>query len=313
MVNLHISTANDGSRVPGGIMKLRFLAGALLGFGLVACGSNQSPTVEAISNFEATTLVEQNPLDLIPSNAHPSKIIGPNTLLPVKVDGSNVDSNLRAYLNAFGIISLGGKGVCSGTHIGNGLVLSAGHCFFGEEPGNLSAKNKECSTTKVYWGYRGSPKTGNAKPAVSLVSQCKKLIYAERSADRDFAIFQVDQAPNVAVPLATGTSKTPAGTKLTIFGYPQGRPLEWSQYCPLSRTTVQGLNMTSMFTYACDTEPGNSGSTVLGVTSSGGVKVVGIHDGAAPTGMDFNYATSISDIRQTLQKKGLNLDQAIVN
>ncbi|MBC7395938.1 MAG: trypsin-like peptidase domain-containing protein [Bdellovibrionales bacterium] len=293
-------------------MKVKLVVLAVLSFTVMACGSQQSPTVEALSNSEEASLVEQAPLNLGPVDAHPSKIIGSSSLLSVKVDGSNVDANLRPYLNAFGIISIEGKGICSGTHIGNGLVITAGHCFFDEKPGNMTSTNAACPNIKVYWGYRGSPANGNPKPVVSAKSQCTKLIYAERSNEKDFAIFKVDQAPNVSIPISTDTQKTPTGTKLTVFGYPQGRPLEWSQYCPLSGTAGSSFGFTgsATFIYQCDTEPGNSGSSVLAVTSTGVVKVIGVHDGAAPSGVDYNYATYMIDVRSTLAKKGFNLDRA---
>lgn len=262
---------------------------ALLGLVLTvsACGRNASPTVEAIS------AVKQAPVYY---SGVQSKIIGDSSLVKVKVDGSNVDSNLRPYLNAFGIISLG-NGICSGTHIGNGYVLTAGHCILPEGQTGVLA-DKDCSNIKVYWGYRGSPDTGNAKPVVALASQCTHVVYAERTNVRDFAIFKVDKAPSVSLPISRSGIHPAAGTKLTIFGYPQGRPLEWSQYCPL----VNIDSLPSQFAYQCDTEPGNSGSSVLAVNSSGTPMVVGIHDAGLPTD-DYNIATQFSDAVAAVKAK----------
>lgn len=245
----------------------------------------------------------------------PSKIIGLNTMVAIKADGSNIDSNLRPSLDAFGIISIGSAGACSGTHIGNGYVLTAGHCFFDETfIGTRILQNRTCENIKVFWGYRGSPATGNPKPLVSLQSQCAKLIYAEQTQQRDFAIFRVDQAPKVAVGISTENRRTQSGTKLTMVGYPQGRPLEWSQYCPLQSVSSAGLSAIkgqSTFVYTCDTEPGNSGSAVLAIRSNGQPMVVGVHDGAAPMGIDFNYATYLYDIRSVLKSKGFDLVRAV--
>ena len=258
-------------------------------FVLGACGKTQeyslSMSPELAKNSANNSIVAQQ-----------SKIIGENNLIKVKRDGSNVDSNLRPYLDAFGIISLG-EGVCSGTHIGNGYVMTAGHCILPEgQEGALV--NQGCSQIKVYWSYRGSPETGSPKPGVSLVSQCTQMIYAERTKQKDFAIFKVDQAPSVSIPLAQ--SKVASGTKITIFGYPQGRPLEWSQYCSVSG--ISGYN--SMFGHLCDTEPGNSGSTILAISSSGSPYVIGIHDAGAS---DFNVGTYLFDAIATLKSKA-NLD-----
>jgi V8-like Glu-specific endopeptidase len=245
---------------------------------LTACGkSKPSVTVTPESANQSISAVQ-------------SKIIGENNLIKVKKDGSNVDSNLRPYLDAFGIISLG-EGVCSGTHIGNGYVLTAGHCILPEgQQGTLT--NKGCANIKIYWGYRGSPETGSPKPGVSMVSQCTQMIYAERTEKRDFAVLKVDQAPSASIPLAA--NKASQGTKITIFGYPQGRPLEWSQYCSVKG--VEGYN--TMFAHLCDTEPGNSGSTILAISSSGAPYAIGIHDAGAD---NFNVGTYLSEALTTLK------------
>lgn len=266
--------------------KLGALSGLVLT--LAACGNNAKPVVEAVSADKST--VKQDTI----YNTQQSRIIGDNNLIKVKKDGSNVDSTLRSYLNAFGIISLG-EGVCSGTHLGNGYVLTAGHCLLPEgEQGILT--NKECSKVKVYWGYRGSPDTGSPKPTVALVSQCTQIVYAELSAQRDFAIFKVDKGPSVSLPISKSGSRASAGTKLTIFGYPQGRPLEWSQYCKLSSMPSNP----SEFAHQCDTEPGNSGSSVLAINSAGKPMVVGIHDAGNE---EYNIATHFADAIKIMKAK----------
>ena len=244
---------------------------------LSACGKNTSLTVEAIPAAKQNSIF----------SAQQSQVIGDDNRIKVKKDGSNVDTNLRGYLDAFGIVSLG-QGVCSGTHIGNGYVLTAGHCIIPEgQTGTVT--NKDCNNIKVYWGYRGSPDTGSPKPVVSLISQCTGVVYAELDKDRDFAIFKVDRAPSVALPISKSGASAAGGTKLTIFGYPQGRPLEWSQYCQL----VTIPTPSTRFAHQCDTEPGNSGSSVLAINSSGVPFVVGIHD-AGMGSENYNLATYFS-------------------
>jgi V8-like Glu-specific endopeptidase len=268
-----------------------------------------------MGHFSALLALLAWPAIAAASTVEASKIIGENTMVAIKADGSNIDSNLRPYLDAFGIISIGNAGACSGTHLGNGYVLTAGHCFFDETfVGTRVLQNKTCDHVKVYWGYRGSPMTGNPKPLVSLQSQCTKVIYAEQTQQRDFAIFRVDQAPKTAVGISTENRRTQVGTKLTMVGYPQGRPLEWSQYCPLQSVSTAGLGAVkgqSSFVYSCDTEPGNSGSSVLAIRTNGQPMVVGVHDGAAPMGIDFNYGTFLYDIRSVLSRQGFDLVRAI--
>lgn len=201
------------------------------------------------------------------------KIIGKNDLIPVLRDGANIPEKYALLINAFGKISMG----CTATHIGNGLVLTAGHCF--EATARRSAKS--CDGVSVSWGYRKDK-------APFLISQCVAVLAAELNDNRDYAIFKVDKAPTEKVEFDFQT-RPKVGTSLTIFGHPQARPLEWSQTCVLE-TSARGGWGTDQFSHQCDTEPGNSGSTVLDDTS---LKVIGIHDGGRTP---WNYATYLIDI-----------------
>ena len=280
----------------------------LTSISLAACGqARNSPIVEPLS---------PNSPDLGPTSAstpfeyHPSKIIGINPLIPIRADGANTDAPLREVIDSFGLVTMGSSGSCSGTHLGNGYVLTAGHCFL-EDAASSAISNQACPTIKVYWGYRGSPSTGSPKPMVTLTSQCTQIIHAELTQDVDFAIFKVDQPPKAKVGIALESARTPAKTKITIFGYPMGRPLEWSQYCAVNKSAVVGkpFNSPSRVAYQCDTQPGNSGSSVIAFNSAGVPKVVAVHDAAAPDPIRYNIGTYMYDIRQVLKKDGVDLDK----
>ena len=71
-----------------------------------------------------------------------AKVIGRNNLVSVNSDGSNIPMKYRHLLSSFSSIefteiysngdtnpSVG----CTGTHIGRGYVLTAGHCFLSED------------------------------------------------------------------------------------------------------------------------------------------------------------------------------------
>lgn len=284
---------------------------------LSACGAVQSnsPVVEKISEDTMQEIADFSAPAQPTVEGSFSKIIGANNLVPIKADGSNIDSNLRPYLNAVGLVVLAGGGVCTGTHIGNGFVLTAGHCFFNESHiGARVIENRDCIGTSVRFGYRGSPKTGNPSPLVVGAGNCTKIVYAEHSNAKDFAIIRLDRAPKSFIPLVAGGRKPTAGMKITILGYPQGRPLEWSQYCALRTfSTIRVDAASSMFVYNCDTEPGNSGSAVLAIASDGKPYVVGIHNGAPQSqSMEFNFATFLNDARSTLKLKGFDLDRAVM-
>lgn len=285
-------------------LALFLLAGSLLS----ACGGSRgTPVVEPLApgapdlgTASSTPGIEY----------HPSKIIGINPMIPMRADGANTDASLRPTLDAFGLVAMGNSGSCSGTHLGNGYVLSAGHCFLDGADSNTIV-NQTCPTVKVYWGYRGSPSTGSPKPVVTMTSQCTQLIHAQLDMDLDFAIFKVDQAPKASVGIALESARTPAKTKITIFGYPMGRPLEWSQYCAVNKSSVVGrpFNSAARVAYQCDTQPGNSGSSVIAFNTAGVPKVVAVHDAAAPDPIQYNIGTYMYDIRQTLKKRGVDLDK----
>jgi len=195
------------------------------------------------------------------------QIVGTNDFVVVTGDGANVPAKYRPLLDAFGVMSVG----CTATHVGNGIAVTAGHCF------SLGARvnNRSC-TGSVAWGTRKDK-------ASYLRSSCTTILAGEVSGNRDWAIFRVSPAPPVSVEVDLG-ARTPHGTPLTIFGHPQTRPLEWSKTCPLVQT-----GSGPSFNHECDTEPGNSGSSILDDST---LKVVGIHDGAVGA---QNYATYIAD------------------
>lgn len=213
------------------------------------------------------------------NNGEQAKIIGPNDLKAVLQDGTQVagggalNRKYTSLVDAFGRLSMG----CTATHIGDGLVLTAGHCFNAPSGG---MKDQPCSGTTVKWGVRQDK-------AAYLTSTCTRIVDAKLTGNIDYAIFRVSPVPPVKVEVDVD-ARPPTGRPLTIFGHPQGRPLEWSGVCTLQPASVAGLG-TAQFAHQCDTEPGSSGSTVLDDTT---LRVIGIHDGGSPT---WNYASYLFD------------------
>jgi V8-like Glu-specific endopeptidase len=240
------------------------------------------------------------------------KIIGENSMLNVNADLSNIDQSLRPYMNAIGIMVTPGEidqasgqqsyGVCTGTHIGNGYVVSAGHCFIEEKDHakEVVLTDKDCSSTFIVWGYRG-PSAQSARGVAK--SSCTKILYAERSPTRDFVLFKVDMPAPAKISITPAASRPDDGSKITIFGYPNGDPLHWSQYC-----TISGAAGADFFAHQCDTLGGNSGSSVLAIDSNGTPSIIGIHDSAAMGDLPYNFATYISGVKKVLLSRNINLD-----
>lgn len=226
--------------------------------------------VLALSAVGCSQAVEtEEPTEVIES----AKIIGTNDLVPVKEDGANIPAKYRPLVNAFGRISMG----CTATHIGNGVVLTAGHCF---GAGPTRKNNFSCAGKTVAWGFRV-----DASPY--LTTNCTIVYAAQQSRDIDYAIFQVDVAPPVKVDF-DASARPALDSTITIFSHPRSRPLEWSQTCQVKTGATGGWG-TSMLSHQCDTDPGSSGATVLDDTT---LKVIGIHDGGI---VPWNYASYLSD------------------
>jgi V8-like Glu-specific endopeptidase len=201
------------------------------------------------------------------------KVIGTNDLVPVVNDGANIPSKYAPLIDAFGLLKMG----CTATHIGDGIAVTAGHCF------NAPSQRKDkvpCSGITVRWGLRKDK-------AAYMTSTCSIILAEQTNSDRDYAIFRVDPVPPVHIDV-DHAARPPVDTPITIFGHPQGRPLEWSNTCLLKPASSGGWGL-DHFSHQCDTEPGSSGSSVLDDVS---LKVIGIHDGGTTK---WNYATYLAD------------------
>jgi len=209
------------------------------------------------------------------SSTHPlntEKIIGKNDLIRVLSDGSNIPKKYTPIIDAFGKMSMG----CTATHIGQGLVLSAGHCF--RAPKQRSSFG--CDGITVEWGVRQ-----NTPPY--LTSKCTEVVAARADYEQDYSIFRVEPFPAAYVDF--DFDERPAvGSSLTQFGHPRARPLEWSQLCTL-QTSARGGWGSKQFSHDCDSEPGSSGAALIDENS---LKVVGIHDGGLG---EWNYGTFLID------------------
>ncbi len=227
------------------------------------------------------------------------KVIGENDLVAVDASASNIPLRYRALVDAFGQISMG----CTATHIGNGYVLTAGHCF---EAGETAIQNQTCDDTTIEWGVR--------EGATSyLKSKCLEIIVAQRNDQNDYALIKVSPVPPVAI--APDIKRHAAiGDSVTIFSHPEELPLRWSGACGIERLHHPDLP-DSAIQHKCDTKPGSSGATIIDVVT---LKVVGIHDGGmsaessiqdgSPLATGMNYGTFIlsSPLGEILQNLGFN-------
>ncbi|MBX3228275.1 MAG: trypsin-like peptidase domain-containing protein [Labilithrix sp.] len=207
-------------------------------------------------------------------------VVGDRDFVRVMQGGATVPERYRPLLDAFGKLS----SYCTVTHVGNGIAIAAGHCF---NAPRTRANDLPCAGYTVDWGYRRD------EPAY-LRSACRIVLAAEYSVSRDYAVFVVDPVPpvKVAVDLA---GRAADGRRITMFGHPLNRGLEWSRTCtvePSSNLLAIGSDGTwgaGMFTHQCDSERGSSGSALLDDET---LAIVGIHNGGV---QPWNYATHVVD------------------
>ena len=210
----------------------------------------------------------------------PNKIIGVNDLVAVDATASNIPSQFASLVDAFGLINMG----CTATHIGNGVVLTAGHCFMASR---ALSKDLSCEDVTIDWGVR------EGKDAY-LQSKCEMVLFAQTNKfiGNDFAILKVSPAPEVSVAIELERKAT-TDDVITIFSHPEELPLQWSKNCVVEEST-DFIFTAAALQHKCDTNPGSSGATLLDATTG---KVVGIHGGGRLTseGEGMNYGTFMTN------------------
>jgi len=163
---------------------------------------------------------------------------------------------------------------CSGSLVGEDLVMTAGHCVLDEA---------KCADTKFIFGY-ALKKAGDYPKAVPAgdVYGCKKIIKRDLDTDTgllasvfnggpgpDFAIIKLDRKVTGRKPLPIQRkSKPAAGDKLFVIGHPVGLPLKIA-----GNAKVRDASPRYFYKADLDTFGGNSGSAVFSARTN---KIEGI-------------------------------------
>jgi len=201
-------------------------------------------------------------------------IVGANDLVAVAADGANVPEAMVPSLDAIGRMA---AIACTGTHIGDHRVLTAAHCL-------VADSWDDCANTSIEWGIRGDGRAG-------MVGRCQRILFAELTEDRDIAVFEVDEAPAVALHPDLCRAHGP-GDGVFLFSHPERRPLEWSGRCVLEPLSVLALGRDRIGS-GCDTEPGSSGAALLDEET---LEVVAVHNGGAGELNDATLLFVMSDL-----------------
>ncbi len=241
------------------------------------------------------------------------KVIDDNDLVTVDKDISNIPFRYKKIMNAIGVVQYEQKNedgkvefsyACTGTHLGGGYVITAGHCVGASK--TLSSQ-KDCSfieknpfmsspviLSAIDFGYRD-------QVTPFMRSNCQEIVAALKDDDAgfDFAILKVSPYPEEFI-LPDITRRSILGDTVTIFSHPNGEALQWSKSCGVER--VLRANIPGTFIqHQCDTKPGSSGAAIINVIS---LKVVGIHDGG------FNDEDPATGLKLTT---GMNYGTYILN
>lgn len=212
------------------------------------------------------------------SPGRPRNVVGESDFLTVKEDLSNIPQKFWRLADSVGRLSMG----CTGTHIGRGLVVTAGHCFDATE--NLS-QSLPCEKVKIRWGYRGNTQS-------TLISECRRVVVMQNRPGADFALLEMYPAPPSFVVIDSRPLDFDS-ERATLFSHPKGQPLQWSRYCITKKFNPAPRDPRFLY-HECDTNPGSSGAALVLEKNQ---KLVALHKGGLEF-VDFgtwNFATRITE------------------
>ncbi|MCX5791579.1 MAG: serine protease [Elusimicrobia bacterium] len=162
---------------------------------------------------------------------------------------------------------------CSGSLVGEDLIMTAGHCVKTAEA---------CASIKLVFGFavkQAGAEAVTAMPA-SEVYGCSKIVKrflagepgstnpAGQNLGPDYALIQLDRKVTVHKPLAINRGNIAKGTKRFVIGHPVGLPLKVA-----GGASVRDASKVGYFVADLDTFGGNSGSPVFNASTK---KIEGI-------------------------------------
>lgn len=192
-----------------------------------------------------------------------NRIIGQNDLVQVQSDFSNIPEQYKDLMPAIGKMNVG----CTVTHIGQGFILTAGHCFWQTFFDGELKLNQPCTGEEITWRWT----VGSAQ---NPTSKCLEITAMQRNEELnlDFAIMKISNPPQAKI-LIDWTQKPAVSRILTLFSYPQEDPLSWSKYCSVQAVRSTGPNPLALH-HTCDTQIGSSGAAILDAQTG---KIVALH------------------------------------
>jgi V8-like Glu-specific endopeptidase len=217
---------------------------------------------------------------------------------------------------------------CSGSLVGEDLVMTAGHCVTSEDA---------CKGTKLVFGFaikdakKGAPDTISKNEVYSCKSIVKRFLGDEpgegdaTNLKADYALIKLDRAVKGHSPLPINRGKSATvGTKLFVIGHPVGLPVKHAGGA--SVRTAQAGN--AFFVANLDTYGGNSGSPVFNtktnliegilvrgetdfVSTSAGCRISNVETNTGGRGEDVTKVSMLSSFIPNLSKKAPTANETI--
>lgn len=198
---------------------------------------------------------------------------------------------------------------CSGTLVGDDLILTAGHCITDEA---------SCADARFVFGYNIDKEGGQARTTVPSkdVYSCKRIVKRDldkqasgiigtgiaiinallNRAGPDYAVIQLDRKVSGRTPLAINRNKDlKDGDRIFVIGHPVGLPVKVAGDASVRTTKPKSFFMTDL-----DTFGGNSGSAVFNARTNKieGILVRGGTDFAdSPAGCKTQFRTGQNEGR----------------
>ncbi|MBP9721994.1 MAG: trypsin-like peptidase domain-containing protein [Gammaproteobacteria bacterium] len=157
------------------------------------------------------------------------------------------------------------NGYCTATHVGNGYVVTAGHCL--DDP---KLYPDTCKALQVEWNFRRSRNNFPQEPSPDLIGQCQEIIsWAFKAGDAntiDHAIFRVNNYPEAKV-MIEPKPNLQTGDMVHQFSHPGAVPLVMAKNCTVTEIPFQ------YYQHDCWGASGSSGAALIDADTH---KLIGI-------------------------------------
>jgi len=196
----------------------------------------------------------------------PAVLIGDHTLSRVSdLERDSLPEGLSRLFSAVGKTSRD----CSVFHVGDGLAITAGHCFTNHV--NQVDRNS-CHELHITWG-------GEAQ----ISSRCLRILHHRYDEDHDIALIRVDPIPDTDVAIDYQVAE---GTEIGLLGFAQDEELSIASGCFVTESELS-RESTRLFSHRCDSLRGHSGGLLFDLQT---FSAVGVHNGGRG---NWNYGSHL--------------------